>query len=212
MRRMRALIIVVSGLWLTACGNLSAVRLPAPPKSAVMEIGPLTSAPFGYVEFCTRHQNDCRSAYQRPQKVTLTAERWFTLQQTNWLINAQIAPITDAEHYDMVEYWTYPDTQGDCEDYALAKRKALIAQGWPAQNLLLGVAIEASGSAHAVLIVTTDHGDYVLDNQTPDILPWQATDYRWAKRQSQRNPNVWVSLETNHQRVVTASSGKHIRD
>ena len=42
--------------------------------------------------------------------------------------------------------------------------------------------------------MTTDKGDYVLDNQNEDILPWWKTGYRFVKRQSQSNPNVWVSL------------------
>jgi Bacterial transglutaminase-like cysteine proteinase BTLCP len=48
---------------------------------------------------------------------------------------------------------------------------------------------------HAVLTVTTDRGDYVLDNQTADILLWSRTGYRFVKRQSRSNLSVWVSLD-----------------
>jgi Bacterial transglutaminase-like cysteine proteinase BTLCP len=36
-------------------------------------------------------------------------------------------------------------------------------------------------------------GDYVLDNQTADILLCSRTGYRFVKRQSQSNLSLWVS-------------------
>jgi predicted transglutaminase-like cysteine proteinase len=45
-----------------------------------------------------------------------------------------------------------------------------------------------------VLTVTNDRGDYLLDNLNKNILLWSTTDYRLVKRQSQANPNGWVSL------------------
>jgi predicted transglutaminase-like cysteine proteinase len=57
-----------------------------------------------------------------------------------------------------------------------------------------------------VLTVTTDKGDYVLDNQREDILLWSETGYRFIKRQSQSNPNVWVSLGNPRPAITTATS------
>ena len=39
-----------------------------------------------------------------------------------------------------------------------------------------------------------DRGEFILDNQAEDVLPWLETGYRFVKRQSQKDPNVWVSL------------------
>ena len=50
------------------------------------------------------------------------------------------------------------------------------------------------GDGHAVLTVKTDKGEFVLDNQNDEILLWSDTGYRFVKRQSQADPNVWVSL------------------
>jgi predicted transglutaminase-like cysteine proteinase len=47
---------------------------------------------------------------------------------------------------------------------------------------------------HAVLTVKTDRGEYILDNQAEDVVQWFETGYRFVKRQSQKDPNVWVSL------------------
>jgi predicted transglutaminase-like cysteine proteinase len=50
---------------------------------------------------------------------------------------------------------------------------------------------------HAVLTVRSDRGEFILDNQAEAVLavlPWFETGYRFVKRQSQKDPNVWVSL------------------
>jgi predicted transglutaminase-like cysteine proteinase len=45
-----------------------------------------------------------------------------------------------------------------------------------------------------VLTVRTNRGELILDNQVDPILPWAETGYHYTKRQSQSDPNVWVSL------------------
>jgi predicted transglutaminase-like cysteine proteinase len=61
------------------------------------------------------------------------------------------------------------------------------------------------GEGHAVLTVRTNRGEYVLDNLNKDVLPWSKTGYRFVKRQSQRNPNVWVSLGNDAPNAVAAA-------
>jgi predicted transglutaminase-like cysteine proteinase len=80
------------------------------------------------------------------------------------------------------------------------------AGGLAARSLLLvTVVLKEKNEGHAVLTVTNDRGDYVLDNLNKNILLWSATDYRFVKRQSQANPNVWVSLD-RQPTIVTAAS------
>jgi predicted transglutaminase-like cysteine proteinase len=62
------------------------------------------------------------------------------------------------------------------------------------------------GDGHAVLTVKTDRGELILDNQTNHILYWSDTGYRFVKRQSQSDPNVWVSLGEPRAAPATASS------
>ena len=52
----------------------------------------------------------------------------------------------------------------------------------------------------------TDKGDYILDNQNKNILLWSETRYRFIKRQSQSDPNVWVSLSNQQPAIGTATS------
>jgi predicted transglutaminase-like cysteine proteinase len=54
--------------------------------------------------------------------------------------------------------------------------------------------------------VKSDKGEFVLDNQNESIVAWTETGYRFVKRQSQSDPNVWVSLGDVHPAVSTASS------
>jgi len=106
----------------------------------------------------------------------------------------------------VVERWSYPDDgYGDCEDYVLLKRRMLIQSGWPQGGLLVTV-VRDTDEGHAVLTVTTDNGDYILDNKRDEILLWSETGYRFIKRQSQYNPNVWVSLGEQPPAIGTATS------
>ena len=78
----------------------------------------------------------------------------------------------------------YPDDgYGDCEDYVLQKRRMLIQAGWPREALLITVVRDRKDEGHAMLTVKTDKGEFILDNQTDEILPWTDTGYRFVKRQ-----------------------------
>ncbi len=70
----------------------------------------------------------------------------------------------------------------------------LMQAGWPREALLITVVRDKKGEGHAVLTVKTDKGDFVLDNQNQEVLSWAETGYRFVKRQSQSDPNVWVAL------------------
>ncbi|QTL05559.1 transglutaminase-like cysteine peptidase [Aquabacter sp. L1I39] len=163
-----------------------------------------TAPPVGYVRFCAENASDCQMRGEILFEMPLDRERWSELEQVNRTLNSDIEPMTDLDHYGETERWTYPtDGKGDCEDYVLAKRKVLLAKGWPASVLLITVVRDKEGDGHAVLTVVTDRGDLVLDNQEAEILPWQDTGYRYVKRQSQGDPNLWVSLgETRSPPVV----------
>ena len=50
------------------------------------------------------------------------------------------------------------------------------------------------GERHAVLTVSTDQGDYVLDNLDGEVLPWKQTDYVWVERQAANSPSKWVTM------------------
>jgi predicted transglutaminase-like cysteine proteinase len=57
-----------------------------------------------------------------------------------------------------------------------------------------------------VLTVKTDKGEFVLDNQIEDVLLWSETGYRFVKRQSQSDPNVWLALGDGRPAPATAAA------
>ena len=68
---------------------------------------------------------------------------------------------------------------------------------------------EANGEGHAVLTVKTNRGEYILDNLNDRILLWSETPYRFYKRQSQSDPNVWVWLNDAHETTAIKTSSLH---
>jgi predicted transglutaminase-like cysteine proteinase len=173
-----------------------------------VSLGGNTRAPIGWVDFCARYAGECDTHASAPRDVVFTKKAWADLVRVNKWVNEHIKPVTDMEHWGVVEQWDYPDDgYGDCEDYALLKRRMLIQAGWPREALLMTVVREKTGDGHAVLTVKTDKGEFILDNQNEEILLWSETPYRYVKRQSQADPNVWISLGDPRPAVATASSG-----
>lgn len=161
---------------------------------AFAPIGGPTSIPIGHAEFCRTHRADCAPNAHVVPAVELTQALWQQLLDVNATMNATIKPETDERLYKVAEFWTYPRDYGDCEDIALAKRRALIQRGWSPSALLMTVVREANGDGHAVLMVRTDRGDLILDNQDGTIRVWNDTPYRFVKRQSQADQSQWVDI------------------
>jgi predicted transglutaminase-like cysteine proteinase len=158
-------------------------------------IGDATSVPYGWVDFCHRYAGECDHGRLPPRDINLSAEAFKQIDRVNKWVNAKIQPITDWDHWHVVDQWDYPlDGKGDCEDYALFKRRLLIALGFPRQALLMTVVKDENHEGHAILTVKTNHGEFVLDNLTDSIKPWDATPYHFVKRQSQSDENVWVQI------------------
>jgi predicted transglutaminase-like cysteine proteinase len=160
-----------------------------------IEVTEVTRAPIGWIEFCASNPVECATVPSTPRDVVLMPKAIKDLASVNRYVNESVKPMTDLDHWGVVEKWSYPnDGYGDCEDYVLLKRRMLIQAGWPREALLITVVRDRSDGGHAVLTVKTDRGEFILDNQTHDILPWFETGYRFVKRQSQADPNVWVAL------------------
>jgi predicted transglutaminase-like cysteine proteinase len=121
----------------------------------------------------------------------LTADRMVQLQQINSHVNSTIREVSDLEQYGREDVWALPTSgKGDCEDFAMLKRKMLIERGWPSSALSITVGATAQGEAHAVLLVSTAQGQYILDNLTSSILAPERTGHVFYARQSGR---AWIS-------------------
>lgn len=189
---------IVSGAVALAAACVAA---PAPASAQYrghlryVSVGEVSRPPIGWVQFCQDRPWECRTSPTEARDVELTPAAFRELERVNRYANEQVKPMTDLDQFGIIEKWTYPESGfGDCEDYVLLKRRMLLQLGWPRSALLITVVRDKKGDGHSVLTVRTDQGELVLDNQVEDILPWQDTGYRYTKRQSQTDPNLWVSL------------------
>ena len=162
--------------------------------SPYMRVFVETQAPYGFVQFCARMPEECQQG-PMAERFSATPQRLSELDTINRRVNREIAPATDMEIYGQAEYWTPPTTRGDCEDYALLKRKRLMARGWPASALLMTVVRDEKGEGHAVLTARTLQGDFILDNKIDEVKVWHRTRYEFIMRQSHVNPLIWRSLD-----------------
>jgi len=158
----------------------------------------VTLPPIGYVQFCARYKAECRNVGSGETQAELTNNTWAQLVEVNGFVNDKIAPVTDLDLYGTVERWDYPSIAGDCEDYVLMKKRYLEGLGFAPGALLITVVFDENGDGHAVLMVRTDGGDFVLDNRRRAVLRWSETGYEYLKRQSQANPRIWVSMSTRY--------------
>ena len=162
-------------------------------------LGTTIEAPMGWLQFCTESPEECRPAPDQGREVILTPDLLQRLYEINRYANDRVKWTSDAKLYGKTERWAYPLDRGDCEDIVLLKRQLLAKAGWPQGALLITTVEERGGEKgrHAVLTVRSDRGEMILDNQTPEILFWYETNYRYLARQSTSDPNLWVAFRSN---------------
>jgi predicted transglutaminase-like cysteine proteinase len=78
--------------------------------------------------------------------------------------------IEDRKNYAKSDYWATPmeffSRGGDCEDFAIAKYASLRALGFSSEQMRVAIVQDKiKNIPHAILIVYTDEGAFVLDNQ-----------------------------------------------
>ncbi|WP_346295095.1 transglutaminase-like cysteine peptidase [Rhodopseudomonas sp. P1] len=199
-RGFRGLAVIAAVVALTATAQ-------AEDRVRYASVGDETRAPIGWIEFCSDNPVECRGSRSQARDIVLTQTAWQDLMKVNRWVNDTIKPLTDMDHWGVIEKWSLPtDGYGDCEDYVLLKRKMLIDAGWPREALLITVVRDKKNEGHAVLTVKTDKGEFILDNQNEEVVAWTETGYRFVKRQSQSDPNAWVALGDGRPAIATASA------
>ena len=192
-------------LLLAAAIGFGALASVAQAGQAFMHTGGRTTQPIGHYEFCQREPEECRQKTARQAPVELSRKLWAAMVDINDRVNVTVTPRTDLEMWGKEELWSYPTNVGDCEDYALEKRRRLMKLGVPAGDLLLTVVRQRNGDGHAVLTMRTSRGEFILDNLEPRILAWSDTSYSYLKRQSERNSGAWVAIDDSRPAVSVGS-------
>lgn len=113
-------------------------------------------------------------AIDRSGRVLATKKLRAVLEKVQFDVNQGIHYQTDFQTYGEIDRWSYPKLEGftlvgDCEDYCLYKRQALIDQGVPSSALLLTICTDPHKQGHCVLSVVTDRFDYILCNLHPYV-------------------------------------------
>lgn len=142
--------------------------------------------PVGMVSFCQGHRSQCPS--DTNATVPMTSDLLAMLREVNTRVNNSIRPREDAGR----DVWSVGVSSGDCEDYALTKRAALIRKGVPAGALRMATTYSRRGLPHAILVVKTSRGSYVLDNLTHSVNSLGSSGYR-IRSISTPNPMVWAA-------------------
>ena len=184
-------------------------RVSSEPKvlAPIMESGP-TLAPFQHVRFCIKYPRDCQVSSGQSLAVDLNASTLELLTRVNREVNNAIVPRKKSYGANIEDRWTISPTSGDCNDYAVTKRRKLIESGIPASALRLSVTKTPAGEGHLVLVVTTNKADLVLDNLVDAIKPWQNTNYQWIKIQSSTSPRLWNNVRPGEQTISSRSGVK----
>ena len=83
--------------------------------------------------------------------------------------------ILDSNNWGKSDYWATPieflQRGGDCEDFAIAKYAALRSLGIPEERMRVAIVQDTvKNIPHAVLVVYTDEGTYLLDNQNKQLV------------------------------------------
>lgn len=188
---MRPLRLSISAICLSIAMGGTALALEVDP-AAFLPTKSEARAPEGAAYLCQTHDWACSKGTDGAE---LNPELLKVVRKINRAANVAINPITDLDQYAVAEHWALPGAQGgDCEDYAMFKKQALIEAGVSADRLLLAVVLDRKDDPHAVLVLRTDRGDYVLDNVTNRILLWDRTGYTFISMQNPDNPAGWVTV------------------
>jgi predicted transglutaminase-like cysteine proteinase len=151
------------------------------------------SAPAGFSGTCSKYSWLCRSTGGAP----LSDEKIFRLAAAvNTQVNRRTRSLEDIRQYGREEYWALPTPRGgDCEDFALLKKKILISEyGVPGKQLLIATVLDHRLQRHAVLVLRTSRGDFILDNLDNKIRHWTQTGYTFLKLQNPNALDRWVAV------------------
>lgn len=200
----------LKALWLTvALAAAPGFAAASAPGGGSLREGEEVEPPRAFSELCARRPEICpeRSLAREleplrrsmlammgpgalaPAAVRLTEQRMAQLRAVNHAANATIRPVADRG----ADLWSVTSMAGDCEEYVLAKLNLLAGLGWPRSAMRITVVRDAQGY-HAILVVETDRGGFVLDNMATDVSPVSQSPYEFVVAQSVYRPGAWVRV------------------
>lgn len=127
--------------------------------------------------------------------INLTEKAWKDIVTVNDDVNLYIKFGSDLLIHGVPDHWDIGQRLDDCDGYALTKRDRLITLGYDWRDLRLCWCFskQANGMSqgHLVLIVSTDRGDFVLDNLSAKVLPLAESPHHWYNIQDHNSSTGW---------------------
>lgn len=185
---------VIAGAAGIGLALLAAFGAAAAPRPAAPHLEPISTAPApaGMGDLCDRRPWACAAGATR---AIASANALALARSVNRSVNRAVREVSDAQQYGREDLWDLPTAWGgDCEDFALAKKKRLIDAGLPSGALLLATVLDRRREHHAVLVLRTAEQDFVLDNLTDRVLPWHKTGYSFLRMQDPASPRRWTAI------------------
>lgn len=119
--------------------------------------------------------------------------RLAELNAVNRMVNA-VSYVSDEENWGAADHWATPgefySRSGDCEDFAIAKYVALKQLGFDPASMRIVVLVDRQRHKyHAVLMIDTDMGRLILDNQIAEVV--RDTDVKHYEPIYSINESAW---------------------
>ena len=195
-KRFRTRVFPISAGVTTVC-ILSICTFIAAPTAHASEGGFIPSVassppPSGAINLCSQYNWACVGK----RSVSMSSQQELkVVEQVNRRVNNSTREVTDQSQYNTRERWALPTARGgDCEDFALLKKRDLIHAGVDPSKLLIATVLDRRRGPHAVLVYRSANGDLVLDNLTNRIKHWTATRYLFLRMQDPKRPSHWVGV------------------
>lgn len=123
--------------------------------------------------FCLQYGTECRTTGK--SVVAYTNKLRTVLASVNRSVN-RVMPGIQARR----EFLSLNRLPANGDDYAMMKRSRLIRSGIPAGALRVVNVRTSQGIGHAVLVVRTSTGEFVLDHERTSVLKVRDSGYRLA--------------------------------
>lgn len=119
----------------------------------------------------------------------------LALTDVNRTVNAEIRFMPDPEWQGYEDVWSYPLAgHGDCEDFALEKRRRLVESGLPRAAMTLAIVHHKTlFFPHVILLAETSAGTMVLDNLRDELACWDAVPFNYETRE--RPDGRWIRFD-----------------
>lgn len=112
-------------------------------------------------------------------------QSYSVAKRVNRDVNARVTYKSDSQQFGVPEFWCEAKNGfDDCDGYVLSKRALLKKQGFDESCIHIAtcwINAIAKDTGHCVLIVETEKGQFVLDNNLKDPVPlnFQTADYKY---------------------------------